>query len=73
MADSTMDTKIDVLGIPFGALRIKHTEELKVIQKMRMNGTLSEGEYEKLRSRIFDGLNPKSVESEKSVFNIINN
>lgn len=68
-----MDTKIDVLGIPFGALRIKHTEELKVIQKMRMNGTLSEGEYEKLRSRIFDGLNPKSVESEKSVFNIINN
>lgn len=68
-----MDTKIDVLGIPFGALRIKHIEELKVIQKMRMNGTLSEGEYEKLRSRIFDGLNPKSVESEKSVFNIINN
>ncbi|MCO5257500.1 MAG: superinfection immunity protein [Lentimicrobium sp.] len=49
------------------------SEELKVIQQMRMNGTLSEDEYEKLRSRIFDGLNPKSVESEKSVFNIINN
>ena len=34
------------------------SEELKVIQQMRMNGTLSEDEYEKLRSRIIDGINP---------------
>lgn len=34
------------------------SDELKSIQQMRINGTLTEDEYEKLRLRIINGNNP---------------